>query len=519
MSDAIAQEKASALTAQRVQRHIQSRFNPIRGMVPDRLSAQLDQFENGYLRDLSLTLSAIADRDDILKSVKPKREKAVSRLGFSVQKLDDTPEADRHKEALEFFYNHLSCVNAMDLNQVGSFKLLVRQMLSAVAYRYAAHEIVWQPSPAGLTAQFRFVPLWFFENTTGKLRFLREDYDSAGEDLPDGEWLVTSGDGLMIACSVAWMYKNMPLKDWVAYSEKFGTPGVIGKTSAPKGSAQWEDLAEAVGYYATEMAAVVSEGTSIELIEAKGGGTLPFPPLVERMDRAMIIIWRGGDLGTMAKGEQAVGASLQQSETDLFLEDDAELIGETLNLFVDRFVIRHMFGQDVEPLAYIKLPVPPKRNLELDLKIDQFLVTQGVRLPVADALDRYGRTQADDGDEVLSAPTPPPAPFSEGQAPRDPNLPPGVANEADPSAPLSAAAADLQPLRTRLERILQISDPELFRAKLTTFRAELPQLLRDINADPELARCLEQQLSAAFLSGATGQTSGMPNNAPGGPTL
>lgn len=393
-----------ALTAPRVQRHIQSRYNAIRGMEPDRLSAQLDLFESGYLRELAITMAAVADRDDILKSVKPKREKAVSRLGFAILKLEDSPEADRHKAALEYFYNHLSCVNGMDLNQVGSFKLLVRQMLSAIAYRYAAHEIVWQPSPRGLTAQFRFVPLWFFENITGKLRFLREDLDTAGADLADGEWLVTAGDGLMIACSVAWMFKNMPLKDWVAYSEKFGTPGVIGKTSAAKGSVQWEELVETVEHYATEMAAVVSEGTAIELIEATGGADMPFPLLIERMDRAMTIIWRGGDLGTMAKGGQVVGASLQQSETDIFLEDDAELIGETLNEGVDRFVIRHTFGPGTEPLAYIKIPVPTRRNVEQDLKADEFLIGSGVRLSVRDALDRYGRTQAADGKPVLVSP-------------------------------------------------------------------------------------------------------------------
>jgi hypothetical protein len=507
MSTAVTPVKTEALSAQRVQRHIQSRFNPIRGMVPEMLSAQLDQFENGYLRNFALTMSAIADRDDILKAVKPKREKAVSRLGYSIMKLDDSPEAERHKEALEYFYDHLSCVNGMDLNQVGSFKLLVRQMLSAVGYRYAAHEIVWQPSPKGLTAQFRFVPLWFFENTSGKLRFLREDYDTVGSDLADGEWLVTAGDGLMIASSVAWMFKNMPLKDWVAYSEKFGTPGVIAKTGAPKGSAQWNDLAEAVEYYAAEMAAVVSEGTSIELIEAKGGSTLPFPPLIERMDRAMTILWRGGDLGTMAKGDQAVGASLQQSETDLFLEDDAELIGETLNLSVDRFVIRHMFGEGVEPLAFLKIPVPTKRNVEQDLKVDQFLISAGVRLATDDALARYDRTQADEDDEILVAAKPPVS--IPGQLlTTEPDMAPdkSMANETasgDRSMILSAVASDMKPICNRLERILQIDDPDILRNRLVSFQRQLPSLLRDINADPASAGAIAAALRQSFVSGLT----------------
>ena len=63
------------------------------------------------------------------------------------------------------------------------------------------------------------MPLWFFENRSGRLQFLKLPLGGAnGEPLEEGGWMITKGDGIMEACSIAYMFKNMPLKDWVAYS-------------------------------------------------------------------------------------------------------------------------------------------------------------------------------------------------------------------------------------------------------------------------------------------------------------
>ena len=55
-----------------------------------------------------------------------------------------------------------------------------------------------------LTATFRFCPLWWFEGTIGRLRFLPTEFAIYGVDMEPGGWLVTVGDGLMEACSVAY---------------------------------------------------------------------------------------------------------------------------------------------------------------------------------------------------------------------------------------------------------------------------------------------------------------------------
>ncbi len=226
------------------------RFNSLRCLDPNTLASQLDAFESGYLREAVETWDTIEKRDDLLKSVIPKRKKSISRHGWEViiPRYTDPArqsEAEAHKFALENFYKNLTCTNAIDTNERGAFKLLVRQMMDAVGKRYAVHEIVWNPHhESGLTAEFRFVPLSYFENTTGRLRFLPSDGALEGQPLEPGAWLVTTGEGLMVASSVAWMFKQLTLKDWLAFSQHNGSPGVQGITDAARDSADWNALVE-----------------------------------------------------------------------------------------------------------------------------------------------------------------------------------------------------------------------------------------------------------------------------------
>jgi hypothetical protein len=65
----------------------------------------------------------------------------------------------------------------------------------------------------------------------------------------------------------------------------------------------------------------------------------------------------------------------------------------------------------------------------------------------------------------------------------------------------TALARDLQPLRTRLERILQIEDPEVLSNRLQAFQEDVSKLGQDILADPELAKVLADIQGAGVLQG------------------
>ena len=401
----------SMVSADVVQLALRSRFNPLRGLTPQLLSVYLDNFLLGFVAYAALVWDQIEKRDDIIRNVASKRKKALAKFKRQSFPSEESPEAEAHARALDEFYDNCTVVNALDQNECGGFPLLVRQMMDAVGKYYAVHEIVWQPGSLSdgsniLTAELRFVPLWFFENRSGRLQFLKLPLGGAnGEPLEPGGWMITKGDGVMEACSIAYMFKNMPLKDWVAYSDKFGTPGVLGQTNAAKGSEAGDALKAAVAAFGQNWSGVVYgvDGTikePLSLVTAKGEGALPFPPLVERMDRAMASLWRGSDLSTLSADNK--GASVQDGESDILLEDDAAMVSETLNLYIDRWVIWQKFG--VQPLAWSRIVVPETRNVDLDLKIDELLLKAGARMGERERLEYYGRPLIGSGDLPLHNP-------------------------------------------------------------------------------------------------------------------
>ena len=379
------------LNSARIAAHMRSRFDPIRNLTPERLTRQLDDFHAGYLREAALVWDAIERRDDIVQAVAAKRKMSAGRNGWDVLTLDDSPRAAEHREALDFFWRNVRCVNALDENEAGGFALLARQMMDAVGKRYAVHEIVWERvGPHHLRAQLRFVPLWFFENRTGKLRFLPSDYALEGEALDPGRWMVTCGAGVMEACSVAFLYKHLPLRDWLLYCERNGTPGVRGVTDAAPGTAEWDAARDAVVAFGAEFRALMTTGTTIEAIDLGCSGTLPYPALVERMDRGISVLWRGSDLSTLSR-EHGIGSSLQKDEPDLLAEGDASMLTETLNEQVGRHVIRALFNE--EPLARIAVRPGRQTGIATDLTIYRAAHEMGFSIDERDFRERFGMSE------------------------------------------------------------------------------------------------------------------------------
>ena len=446
------------LTPDRVTLSIRQRFNPTKNITADSLSNAHDEFDRGNLRNAAIMWEVIEDRDDLVKAVAGKRKKNIARNGFEVvtfpkKGTDGYEQALNQKAALEYFYDQLLVTHAIDANERGGFKLLVRQMMDAIGKKYAVHEIVWKPQALpsskldnvqpdnlqpgttrfGLTAELRFVPLWFFENTKGRLRFLTSPYATEGVELKDGAWLVTTGDGIMKACAVAWMRKNLALSDWSDYSGSYGKPGIIASTSAARGSTQFIEMEDALATFLVSKTIVLNSAENVKTIDLASANP-PFDPLVERMDRLISALWRGSDLSTISKS-QGYGASVQQGETQILEEDDAELITETLQKNIDRRVIEYTFGPKVPILAGVTVQQTPRRGTQQDMIIDQFLIGAGMPLSVSDAAKRYGRAIADPGepllkysglrtqDPALNSGSTPPKPADENQFAPDQNRP------------------------------------------------------------------------------------------------
>lgn len=516
--------QSTVLNPARIEQAIRARYSPLPSLTMATLGEQLNQFRVGDLRGAARTWEIMIERDGELASNLTKRQADIARLQWDIQTTDDTPRAQDHARALRYAYDNIRARSVVDQDEAGGIRTLIRQMILAHAMRYNVHELVLRVDNAAAreaTFEAFACPVWFFEARRGRLGFLPSDAALYGMPMEPGEWLVTVGHGFMRQCSVAYLGKWMAAGSWMLFCQRFGLPGIHGKTTANPNSPEWDAFENALSEFASNWIAVTNKDADISLIEAKGGGasSLPFPGLVEYADRLYAKLFRGSDLATQSAGSGSVGASLQTDEKDAFLADDAELINETLNQGIDRPLIRYLFGE--EPLAYFRLSPPRRLNIDSDIKGAEFLIGKGFKLGAGDVAERLGWTEADQDDEVLGQaqdpadPKPPAAPAAPVDQVEDDPAGPAVGNEG----PISAArrrlgmamADDLAPLRRRLAAIEAIQDPEIRRARLQALLERWASIQADILQDPEAAQAISAIQGSAMVSGLTsGKAPGSP---------
>ena len=504
---------ASIVSVPRIENHMSRGFNPIRNLTPQRLAQALDMFEAGYLSAGALLMDKILRRDDMALANSQKRWKTVPRYDWEITQFAENPEADRQKEAAEYFFGALEATSAVDSNERGNVKLLLRQMMTAVGFEYAAHEIVWKPTPAGLTAQFRFVPLWFFEHIGSDLRYLETEGAARGSELSDGEWMVTKGVALGVPTAIAYMFKHYPMHFWSIYCERYVIPGLHGKVDGVKGSDEWNAMVSALRSFSIDWALVTNKNAEVAPIDRSGSaGAAPFKDLVERQDRAIATIWRGGDVASISAAD-AVGAESQGEEKEMLEKDDAEILESTINTQVLPWVIWYALGtRDVQ--VEFRINVPARRDVKTSIETDTFLLDAGVPMAKADLAERYGRAlpNADEmKPEDLATPVTKIAPAF--PMPNAGSAPAGPLQERDDTAmealiasgmdaAIEADRLDNRPLAQRLYAILALEDdPELMRAALEQLRRDLPALAAQMVAAPALATALENLLGPSLING------------------
>ena len=525
----------ASITPARVTLSVRMRNNPIKGLTFERLVTALDQWRLGFFRTAGMAWDTMERRDYQLQICRPKRMKSVARHGYDILIRDDVDDsqktlAQQQKEFLDNFYANASATTALNPDEEGGFSLLIRQMMDAVGKYYAVHEIVWQPmggsatskddptEGAELTAKFIFCPIWWFEGTRGKLRFLPSEFQIYGNEMQPGEWLVTCGDGIMEACSVVYLMKSMVLKSGLAFLDKFGMPGIHGKTDAVKDSPEWNDFVSAVQDFAQEWSAVTNRNADLSLVEAKSSGETGFEKFTAMFDRAITQLWRGADLGTTA-GKNATGASLQEGESEILETDDAKMLEETLDSKVTKYALAWKFGPEAERLAYLKLRTTPRRNIQDDLAVDTFLGTVKDKngrsvLGLQSLMERYSRPIPKAGEDVaeIAAPAarqktgPDGKPIPPGKTDDNPEF--ANADHLDAKSQalvIESVMGEFKSINARLAAVAQMDDAELQRQKLAAILADLDKLKKNLDHDPAVANAIYKILSANLANGIAGE--------------
>ena len=511
-------KRSPAFGASRATSAIASRSDPLRFLEPDRLARAIQSFRNGYLREMADIIDALEERDDTTRSASRKAFAAASRCPHRVlvrEGEERNPRAKLHKDILTRFWGKVEVRDEFARNASGGMRALKKGMAMALSRYWSVHEITWTPCASGeLRATFWKTPLSRFENRTGTLRFLESEGSLEGRALEPGGWLIAQGDGVGVAAAVAAVSKRLSLQDWLLYSERCGQPGVHAKTDATPGSPQWDALLQDLNGLVRDWKLLTDKGVDITPVPLSTPGTLPYPELIARMDRAIASLYRGADLSTVSGGDGGdVGASLQGDETDILDSDTCEMISEALQRQVDPYVIRWTCG-DGEPLAGVSVSLPERPFTALDLQADETLLKLGARLSRRQALQRYGRTEAADDEpgDALHAP--------EAQAAAGSVLPPlgaplphekstAALEQTDDASYETAAlealtaarAGGLEKLADMLLEALDAGDEAAMKAKLQAAYDALPAMAEDPEADKAAAGLAGRILLGAVKQG------------------
>jgi phage gp29-like protein len=407
------------VSSERVKIEKQSRFNPLRGWTPDVLVRQLEAYARGEIAALAWVMEWLEKHDDVIATVAPKAKAAVSRWGYDILPMGEiAPElkgmAEDQQGFCQGFFQSLQTSDAVELEEAGGVRLLVQQGMDGYGKGLAAHHIIWKPSRTDLKAELVKVPTWFFEVTTGRMRFLPSTYAPRGVDLDSAEmggrhaWMIWKGRGVMLAGVLARMFKQIPLQDWLTYCDRHGMPAFLGKTNAQKGTTGWNQMTDAVRGMGAEFGAVVNTGDAIEVMSLAGQGEVPYVKLIDRMDRAQVMLWRGGDLSTMSR-QDATGSNPQQEDSDELDADNAAWVSETINRHLTARVVAWKFGRNAPVLCEMKLRTKTRDNLAADMKIIESAKSLGTRLSVPWFVGKFGLVEADAKEKALGEVVTPPA--------------------------------------------------------------------------------------------------------------
>jgi len=314
------------------------------------------------------------------------------------------------------------------LDGIPGFSEDLRQLLDAVGKGYAVAEILWSARADGRIGiaeirsrhQQRFV-----FTAANELRLLRDANTFEGVAVPPRKFLVhtSQGDhenpyGRGVLSRVYWYYwfKKNGVKFWALFSEKFGSPTVIGKHPPGTDDAQRRALLSALEAIQQETAITIPDTMKAELLEAqRRTGMDTYGEFIGFLDRGITKAILGQTL-TSGEGERSGSLALGRVHADVrqdLLEADATSLQEVLNGQLIRWLVDWNFIVQSHPQLVFK--VDPPEDLDAAALRDRNLQAMGVPIPKSYIQRRYGIPDPEGPDDILM-PAPGPQPLAPGQA-------------------------------------------------------------------------------------------------------
>ena len=243
-------------------------------------------------------------------------------------------------------------------------------------------------------------PDWFFFDNDNNLRFKDKNAGQAGLLIEPRKYLVPTQDasydnpyGEPDAALVFWptAFLQGGLEFWVRFTEKYGTPWVIGKYGTNYDEAQQEVLLNNLYNMVQDAVAVIPDNSKIEIIEAAGKSASAdvFEKFLMYCRSEINIALLGQNQTTEATATRASATAGAQVTADIS-DGDCEMTAEQFQLLID-WIVDYNWGGPSPQFEYFEDSNGGTEQAERDSK----LYAAGTRFTNQYRMREYGFQEGD----------------------------------------------------------------------------------------------------------------------------
>lgn len=235
------------------------------------------------------------------------------------------------------------------------------QLLDGAFFGYQPAELTWESRNGQLviTRIEGKPPEWFTWDTENQLRFLARDSGMTGELVPPRKFVVATQDATydnpygfadLSMCFWPVMFKKGGWRFWMKFTEKYGTPWLVGKH--PRGTSQGEInlLLNSLEAMIEDAVAAIPDDSSVTIVESTGKGDSSgnFKDVINLARSEISIALLGQNQTTEATANKASASAGLEVTRDI-RDGDVTIITSALNQAI-RWAVELNFGDTPCPV-------------------------------------------------------------------------------------------------------------------------------------------------------------------------
>ncbi|MBC2658301.1 DUF935 family protein [Pseudomonas sp. MSSRFD41] len=240
---------------------------------------------------------------------------------------------------------------------------IIRELLDAPLYGYQPVELMWQPMGGYLVPEDLLgkPAEWFFYDKENALRFRSKEAGLDGELCDPQRFVVARQDATysnpygfpdLSMCFWPAVFMKGGLKFWVQFTEKYGSPWVIGKHPRGATDAETDLLLDSLEAMVQDAVAAIPDDSSVEIKEATGKSDSAdvYRQLLEYCRSEINVAMLGQNQTTEKESNRASSEAGAEVAKDI-RDGDAGIVTAAFNAVIRRIVDIN-FGESVAAPIY-----------------------------------------------------------------------------------------------------------------------------------------------------------------------